>query len=78
MTRDVDDWSDEWMWASDQVWAAIERGARRGFIPMPGSSEFDQIAVVALWLAITAVECLAEERRTSVEAVLDQLIERRK
>jgi hypothetical protein len=42
----------------------------------PDRSDLARVCAVALSLAITAVQSLAEERSTSIEAVLDQLIER--
>jgi hypothetical protein len=62
--------------ACEQVYAAIERGAKRELVGTRDHSELERLASVAVGLAIMSVQCLAEERGTSVEAVLDQLIER--
>lgn len=75
---------------SEQVHAAIRRQVQREADGDPrawrslgslspgeslGRSELARFADAAQALAILAVQCLAEERSTSVEAVLDQLIE---
>jgi hypothetical protein len=57
---------------AQQVDAAIKRAAEREFPEVP--NELVRVATVAMGLAIAAVQALAEERSTSVEAVLNELL----
>ncbi len=68
------------------IWRAVDREAEEMAAiqaeceappeEMPGYDELAQFAAQAKALAIVAVQSLAEDRSTSVEAVLDELIER--